>query len=128
MSSENVGSLLSRRALVDHRPSQRGLALTSFVLSANETDKISQGAWREERDCAFTETMIVLDLDYEQIRPTPWHGQHHAVAEADQHPWCMAAPEDAAHATPLTTGGTLLRHDREARTAQCNIRCSLSLG
>ena len=104
MSSENVGSLLSRRAPVDHRSSPRGLPRTSWALSANETDKISQGGWREQRDCAFTETMIVLGLGYGQIGPTPWHGPHHAVAEADQHPWGLVAPEDAAHATPLTTG------------------------
>jgi hypothetical protein len=40
----------------------------------------------------------------------------------------VITPEDPAYATSLPAGRTLFRHDREGRTAQCNIRCSLSLG
>jgi hypothetical protein len=48
--------------------------------------------------------------------------------ESYQHPGAVVAPEDTAHATPLTAGRALFRDDRQARTAERNIRCSLSLG
>ena len=75
-----------------------------------------------------TNDLFVVRVDGRQVGPTPWHGQHHAVVESDQHPRHVVAPEDPADATPLTARRTLFRQDGEARTAQCNIRCSLSLG
>ena len=110
--------------------STRRLALTSLPLSvsANETNQISQGGRREPRDDGLVDTTLVVRVGHGQVGPTPGHGQHHAIGESYQQPRNVVAPEDAADATPLTARRTLFRQDREARTAQCNIRCSLSLG
>ena len=96
-------------------------------MSANETDQISQGGRRQDGDRGVIHTRLGIPVGHGQIGPPPGHGQHHAIGESYQQPRNVVAPEDAADATPLTAGRTLFRHDREARTAQCNIRCSLSL-
>jgi hypothetical protein len=112
------------------RVSLGGLTLSSPVLSmsANKTNQIAQGGRRQHGDGAVIDTRLVIRVWYRQIGPPPGHGQHHAVVESDQHPRRVVAPEDTAHATSLPAGRTLFSGDREGRTAQCNIRCSLSLG
>ena len=97
-------------------------------MSANETDQISQGGRRQDGNRAVIHTRLVIPVGHGQIGPPPGHGQHHAIGESYQQPRNVVAPEDAADATPLTARRTLFRQDREARIAQCNIRCSLSLG
>lgn len=105
-----------------------GLARTLLPLSANETDQIAQGGWREQRDGAFIDTLMIVRMWHGQIGPPPRRRQHHAVLESDQHPRNVVAPEDPTDATSLTAGQTLFRHDRESRPTKCNIWCSLSLG
>jgi hypothetical protein len=39
-----------------------GRALTSLPLSADETDQIAQGGWREQRDRAFIDTLIIVRM------------------------------------------------------------------
>ena len=128
MSSENLGghsTTAPAGSPAAARPSSPALPLS---VSANEAHQIAQGGRREPRDAGLVETTLVVRGDDRQVGPPPWHGQHHAVVESDQHPRSVVAPEDPADAPPLTARRTLFRQDGEARTAQCNIRCSLSLG
>ena len=111
------------------RVSIGGLTLTSLPrsVSANETNQISQGGRREQRDDGLVDTTLVVRVEHRQVGPTPWQGPHHTVVESYQHPRYVVAPKHTAHAASLAARPALLRHDRESRTTECNIRCSVSL-
>ncbi len=100
----------------------------SLARFAKSTNHISQGDRREQHGRALFDRNLSFPVWHRQIRPGPWHGLHHTVMESHQHPRTVSTPEDAAHAPALTAGAALLRRDRECRTTQCNIGCSLSLG
>jgi hypothetical protein len=110
------------------RTSTGGLSLTPFPVSANETNQVSQGGRREQREGGLVDTMLFVRFWHGQVGPTPGQRQHHTVGESYQHPRDVVAPEHAADATPLAAGRALFRDDRQGRTVECNIRCSLSLG
>jgi hypothetical protein len=97
-------------------------------VSANKTNQIPQGGRREQRDGGLVVRRRFGRAWHRQIGPTPGQRPHLAVVEAYQHPRDVIAPEDATDATPLAAGGAFFRDDRQARIAECNIRCSLSLG
>ena len=100
-----------------------------FRLPANEPNQVPQGSRREQRDGGFfVRRRFFGRVWHRQVGPTPGHRQHHTIVESYQHPWDVVAPEHAADATPLAAGRALFRCDRESRTTECNIRCSLSLG
>jgi hypothetical protein len=102
----------------------------AFPVSANETNQIAQGGRREQCDGNLFVRRLFgrVRVWYRQVGPTPWQRPHHAVVESYQHPGDVVAPKDTADATPLAAGRAFFRDDRQGRTAECNIRCSLSLG
>jgi hypothetical protein len=97
-------------------------------VSANETKQLPQGSRREQRDGGLFVRRLVGRVWHRQVGPTPGQRPHHATVESYQHPRDVGAPEHAADATPLAAGRALFRDDRQGRTAERNIRCSLSLG
>src|SRR5712671_3126900 len=96
MSSENLGghsTTAPAGSPTAARPSSPSLPLS---VSANEAHQIAQRGRREARDAGLVDTTLVVRVDGWQVGPTPWHGQHHAVVESDQHPRHVVAPEDPA--------------------------------
>ncbi len=63
-----------------------------------------------------------------KVRPVPGQGEQETILTAEDDPRSLLAPEDAADASPLPAGGTLLGQDRSARSLKCNIRCCLFWG
>ena len=63
-----------------------------------------------------------------KVRPMPGQGEQEAILTAEDHPGFLLVPEDAADASPLPAGGTLLGQDRGTRSLKCNIRCCLFWG
>jgi len=100
----------------------------SFPVSATEANQIPHGGRREQRAGGLFVRGLVGRVWHRQVGPTPGQRPHLAVVEAYQHPRDVIAPEDATDATPLAAERALFRDDREGRTTECNIRCSLSLG
>ena len=110
------------------RTSTGGLFLTPFPVPANETNQVPQGGRREQRDGGRFVRGLFGRAWHRQIGPTPGQRQHHPIVESYQHPRDVVAPEHATDATPLAAGRALFSRDREGRTTECNMRCSLSLG
>jgi hypothetical protein len=110
------------------KTSTGGRSLMPFRLPAYEPNQIPQGGRREQRDGGVFVRRLFARVWHRQVGPTPGHRPHHTIVESYQHPWDVVAPEHAADATPLAAGRALFRDDRQRRTAECNIRCSLSLG
>ena len=63
-----------------------------------------------------------------KIRPVPGQGEQEAILTAEDDPGLSPTPEDAADASPLPAGGTLLGQDRGTCSLKCNIRCTLFWG
>ena len=63
-----------------------------------------------------------------KVRPVPGQGEQETILTTEDHPRGLLAPEDAADASPLPAGGTLLGQDRGTRSLKCNIRCDLFWG
>jgi hypothetical protein len=97
-------------------------------MSANETNQIAQGGRREPRDGGLFVGRLFGRVWHRQVGPTPWQRPHYAVVESYQHPGAVVAPKDTANATSLAAERAFFRDDPQARTAERNIRCSLSLG
>ncbi len=65
---------------------------------------------------------------YGKVRPVPGQGKQETILTAEDYPGSLLAPEDAADASRLPAGGTLLGQDRGTRSLKCNIRCDLFWG
>jgi hypothetical protein len=63
-----------------------------------------------------------------KVCPLPGEGKQETILTAQDDPGLLLAPEDAADASPLPAGGTLLGQDRGTRSLKCNIRCYLFSG
>src|SRR5690349_11863568 len=63
-----------------------------------------------------------------KVGPVPGQGKQETILTAKDHPGGLLAPEDAADASRLPAGGTLLGQDRGARSLKYNIRCYLFWG
>jgi hypothetical protein len=67
-------------------------------------------------------------MGYGKVRPVPGQGEQETILTAQDDPGLGLAPEDAADASPLPAGATLLRQDRGTCSLKCNIRCALFWG
>jgi hypothetical protein len=65
---------------------------------------------------------------YGKVRPVPGQGKQETILTAEDYPGSLLAPEDAADASHLPAGGTLLSQDRGTHSLKCNIRCDLFWG
>ncbi len=63
-----------------------------------------------------------------KVRPVPGYGEQETILATEDHPGSILAPEDAADASRLPAGGTLLGQDRGTCSLKCNIRCDLFWG
>ena len=65
---------------------------------------------------------------YGKVRPVPGQAEQKTILTAEDDPGLGLSPEDAADASPLPAGGTLLGQDRGMCSLKCNIRCDLFWG
>ncbi len=90
--------------------------------------KLDQGLWGEKDWTRSLKHIGGWHNGQGKIRPVPGQGKQETVLTAEDHPGSLLAPEDAAHASRLSAGGTLLGQDRGTRSLKCNIRCDLFWG
>jgi len=104
------------------------IAIIGLVpVTAQEADQVLQGGRREEHRGPSIRRQTSFQLRNRQICPVPKNRGYAPDAKSHQHLWCSLPPEDAPHATRLAAIGTVFRNNRHRTSAECNIRCCLSL-
>ena len=90
-----------------------------------KSNKLDQGLWGEKGRTGSLKHIGRQRKGYGKVRPVPGQGKQEPILTAKDHPGSLLAPEDAADASRLPAGGTLLGQDRGTRSLKCNIRCYL---
>jgi len=91
-------------------------------------NKLYQGLWGEQDRARSLKRTRGRRKGQGKVRPVPGQGEQETILTAEDHPGGLLAPKDAADASRLPAGGTLLGQDRGTRSLKCNIRCYLFWG
>ena len=91
----------------------------------HKLNQFDQGLWGEQRRVRLLSRARGRYKGNGKVRPVPGQGEQEPILTAQDDPGFLLAPEDAADASPLPAGGTLLGQDRGTCSLKCNIRCDL---
>jgi hypothetical protein len=80
-----------------------------------KSHKLYQGLWGEKDRAWFLKRTRGRRAGHGKVCPVPGQGEQETILTAEDHPGFLLAPEDAADASRLPAGGTLLGQDRGAR-------------
>jgi hypothetical protein len=94
----------------------------------HKSNQLDQGLWGEKDWVRLLKHSRGRQKGPGKVRPVPGQGEQETILAAEEHPGSLLAPEDAADASRLPAGGTLLGQDRGTRSLKCNIRCDLFWG
>ncbi len=86
---------------------------------------LDQGLWSEQCRVRMLSRARGRHRRDGKVCPVPGQGEEEAILTAQDSPGFLLAPEDAADASLLPAGGTLLGQDRGTRSLKCNKRCNL---
>ena len=95
---------------------------------SHKPNQFDQGLWGEQRRVRLPSRPRGRCKGNGKVRPVPGQGEQEAILTAQDDPGFLLAPEDAADASLLPAGETLLGQDRGTRSLKCNIRCCLFWG
>ena len=115
------------------RISQNIQALNCFLLRArglvvlNETGQVAQGKGRQQASVSFICSRIDFQLGDEQIGRGPWESYNPPESQPHHYPGNSLSPKDASYTTRLTAARAVLRNNHHRTSAECNIRCCLSI-
>jgi len=90
--------------------------------------QLDKGLWRKQHRVGMFHLARRRFKGNGKVRPVPGYREQGAILTAQNHPGLGLSPEDTSDASPLSTGGALLGHDRGLRTLKCNIGCCLFRG
>jgi hypothetical protein len=94
----------------------------------HKPNQLDQGLWGEKDRARLLKGTGGRRAGQGKVRPVPGQGEQETILTTEDHPGSLLAPEDAADASRLPAGGTLLGQDRGTRSLKCNIRCDLFWG
>jgi hypothetical protein len=91
----------------------------------HKLNQLDQGLWGQQRWVHWLSQLRGRYTRDGKICPVPGQEKQEAILRAQDDPGFPLAPEDAADASLLPAGTTLLSQDRGACSLKCNIRCAL---
>jgi hypothetical protein len=91
----------------------------------HKLNQLDQGLWGQQRRVRGLSQARGRHSRDGKVRPVPGQGKQEAILTAQDDPGFLLAPEDAADASLLPAGATLLGQDRGTCSLKCNIRCGL---
>jgi hypothetical protein len=92
---------------------------------AHKLHQFDQGLWGEQQRIPWLSRARGRHTGDGKVRPVPGQGEQEAILTAQNDPGVLLVPEDAADASFLPAGGTLLGQDRGTCSLKCTIRCCL---
>jgi hypothetical protein len=94
----------------------------------HKLNQLDQGLWGKQRRVWLFSWARGRHKRDGKVRPVPGQGEQETVLTTEDDPGLGLSPEDAADASLLPAGGTLLGQDRGTCSLKCNIRCDLFWG
>src|SRR2546423_15391512 len=92
------------------------------------SNKLDQSLWGEKDRARPLKHSRRRHNGQGKVGPVPGQGKQEPILTAKDHSGSLLAPEDAADASRLPAGGTLLGHDRGTGSLKCDIRWYLFWG
>jgi hypothetical protein len=94
----------------------------------NEAGEVPQGDWRQQQgSTSLICPRIQLQLRGEEIGRGPRERYDAPESQPYQYPGNSLSPKDAPYPARLAAVRAVIRNNRHRTSAECNIRCCLSL-